>query len=176
MPDIPPGVRPFLSAADTPIRPPRTYVLVADRCSTCGGASIYLSSSSAKLGSCSVCGVFWMEPMEPIEPMAPSRPLPRVFIRWSTTRAALKNIFNPPLILRPFLFSEKTKIKVLEVMHKFDCVAMFLSGHRHRETYFQDEKEIHHVSLAAALEAPPGQVMVDDAWLVGGMFVYLVWK
>lgn len=42
-------------------------------------------------------------------------------------------------------------------MHKFDCVAMFLSGHRHRETHFQDAKGIHHVSLAAALEAPPNQ-------------------
>eukprot|EP00752_Nemacystus_decipiens_P005814 g5259.t1 len=47
--------------------------------------------------------------------------------------------------------------EVLEVMHKFDCVAMFLSGHRHRETYFQDTKGIHHVSLAAALEAPPDE-------------------
>ena len=43
------------------------------------------------------------------------------------------------------------------MMHKFDCVAMFLSGHRHRETYFQDVKGIHHISLAAALEAPPNQ-------------------
>lgn len=43
-------------------------------------------------------------------------------------------------------------------MHKFDCVAMYLSGHRHRETYVRDEKGIHHVSLAAALEAPGGQV------------------
>ncbi|CAM9362523.1 unnamed protein product, partial [Hapterophycus canaliculatus] len=43
---------------------------------------------------------------------------------------------------------------VLEVMHKFDCVALFLSGHRHRETYARDEKGIHHISLAAALETP----------------------
>lgn len=50
--------------------------------------------------------------------------------------------------------------KVLEVMHKFDCVAMFLSGHRHRETYVRDDHGIHHVSLAAALEAPPDQVKV----------------
>lgn len=50
------------------------------------------------------------------------------------------------------------KIKVLEVMHKFDCVSLFLSGHRHRETYFEDANGIHHVSLAAALEAPPGEV------------------
>lgn len=42
-------------------------------------------------------------------------------------------------------------------MHKFDCVAMFLSGHRHRETYVRDENGIHHVSLAAALEAPSDQ-------------------
>lgn len=45
-------------------------------------------------------------------------------------------------------------------MHKFDCVAMFLSGHRHRETYVRDDHGIHHVSLAAALEAPPDQVKV----------------
>lgn len=42
-------------------------------------------------------------------------------------------------------------------MHKFDCVVMMLSGHRHRETYFRDERDIHHVSLAAALETPPDQ-------------------
>ncbi|CAN0325583.1 unnamed protein product [Ectocarpus sp. 12 AP-2014] len=47
--------------------------------------------------------------------------------------------------------------EVLAVMHKFDCVAMFLSGHRHRETYFRDENGIHHISLAAALEAPSDQ-------------------
>eukprot|EP00903_Cladosiphon_okamuranus_P014139 g13140.t1 len=47
--------------------------------------------------------------------------------------------------------------EVLEVMHKFDCVSLFLSGHRHRETYFEDAKGIHHVSLAAALEAPPDE-------------------
>ncbi|CAN0553469.1 unnamed protein product [Laminaria digitata] len=42
-------------------------------------------------------------------------------------------------------------------MHKFECVSMFLSGHRHQESYCRDKKGVHHVSLAAALEAPPGQ-------------------
>lgn len=46
--------------------------------------------------------------------------------------------------------------KVLEVFHRFDCVVAFISGHRHRDTYWID-KGVHHVSLGAALEAPPDQ-------------------
>lgn len=45
-------------------------------------------------------------------------------------------------------------------MHKFDCVVMYLSGHRHRETYYEDEKGVHHISLAAALEALPDQARI----------------
>lgn len=47
--------------------------------------------------------------------------------------------------------------KVLEVFNRFDCVVAFISGHRHRDTYCIDDKGVHHVSLGAALEAPPDQ-------------------
>ncbi|CAM9365271.1 unnamed protein product, partial [Sphacelaria rigidula] len=44
--------------------------------------------------------------------------------------------------------------EVLAVLHKFDCVALCVSGHTHKNAYHRDCKGIHHVSLAAALETP----------------------
>lgn len=49
-------------------------------------------------------------------------------------------------------------LKVLAVLHKFDCVAMYICGHTHKDAYHRDNRGIHHVILAAALETPSDQV------------------
>ncbi|CAN6914536.1 unnamed protein product [Brassica oleracea] len=46
--------------------------------------------------------------------------------------------------------------EVMSVIHKYDVVKVCLSGHDHKGGYFVDSRGVHHRSLEAALECPPG--------------------
>ncbi|KAF8117764.1 hypothetical protein N665_0008s0110 [Sinapis alba] len=46
--------------------------------------------------------------------------------------------------------------EVMSVIHKYDVVKVCLSGHDHKGGYFVDSHGVHHRSLEAALECPPG--------------------
>ncbi|KAL1201236.1 Manganese-dependent ADP-ribose/CDP-alcohol diphosphatase [Cardamine amara subsp. amara] len=46
--------------------------------------------------------------------------------------------------------------EVMSIIHKYDSVNVCLSGHDHKGGYFVDSHGVHHRSLEAALECPPG--------------------
>lgn len=46
--------------------------------------------------------------------------------------------------------------EVMSILHKYDSVKVCLSGHDHKGGYFVDSHGVHHRSLEAALECPPG--------------------
>ncbi|CAN8230645.1 unnamed protein product [Cochlearia groenlandica] len=46
--------------------------------------------------------------------------------------------------------------EVMKVIHKYECVEVCLTGHAHKGGYFVDSNGVHHRSLEAALECPPG--------------------
>ncbi|KAE8707458.1 Manganese-dependent ADP-ribose/CDP-alcohol diphosphatase [Hibiscus syriacus] len=46
--------------------------------------------------------------------------------------------------------------QVMDVIHRYDCVKVCLSGHNHEGGYSIDSHGVHHRVLDAALECPPG--------------------
>ncbi|XP_010555507.1 PREDICTED: manganese-dependent ADP-ribose/CDP-alcohol diphosphatase [Tarenaya hassleriana] len=46
--------------------------------------------------------------------------------------------------------------EVMDIIHKYDCVKLCLSGHDHKGGCSVDSHGVHHRSLEAALECPPG--------------------
>ncbi|KAL8457983.1 hypothetical protein ACS0TY_035742 [Phlomoides rotata] len=46
--------------------------------------------------------------------------------------------------------------EVMEVIHRYNCVKICLSGHEHRDGHSVDSYGVHHRILGAALECPPG--------------------
>ncbi|CAN8274015.1 unnamed protein product [Cochlearia groenlandica] len=62
--------------------------------------------------------------------------------------------------MSPFVASKAALLwnfdEVMSVIHKYDCVKVCLSGHDHKGGYFVDSHGVHHRSLEAALECPPG--------------------
>ncbi|KAL1534719.1 manganese-dependent ADP-ribose/CDP-alcohol diphosphatase-like [Salvia divinorum] len=46
--------------------------------------------------------------------------------------------------------------EVMDLIHRYDCVKVCLSGHDHKGGYSVDSHGVHHRILEAALECPPG--------------------
>ncbi|CAL0330113.1 unnamed protein product [Lupinus luteus] len=46
--------------------------------------------------------------------------------------------------------------EVMNLIHKFNCVKVCISGHDHKGGYYIDSHGVHHRVLEAALECPPG--------------------
>lgn len=79
----------------------------------------------------------------------------RAVVSPANTGVADLSAFAPPL--RPT--NSLPPPQLLLVLHKYDCVAMFISGHAHKDGYHRDHRGIHHVVLPAALETPADKVL-----------------
>lgn len=55
--------------------------------------------------------------------------------------------------------------EVLEVIRRYSCVKLVISGHDHRGAHYQDRTGVHHVSLPACLTTPRGSLSGALLWL-----------
>ncbi|KAF2293258.1 hypothetical protein GH714_040627 [Hevea brasiliensis] len=66
-----------------------------------------------------------------------------------------KNRWNDPGVSSPEALLWNYD-EVMNVIHRYNCVKVCLSGHDHKGGYSIDSHGIHHKSFEAALECPPG--------------------